>query len=173
MMNNYFKYTDETDKSYGLAGMAIALLTCDSEDMLVSVSLEPDDESFEMAGEFFFATSPRLSAKLAWRDLLRQYQVGCNLLLGNVLCRHNATTLKLDDNMLKAIRKFMVDEGARWCALENDEVDSLLDDRYQYYQKLFRHPSVLNASRDFATVLRANRRMSAAEVMENLRRLTM
>ena len=71
-MEDYFKYTDENDKSYGIAGMAIALLTTDSEDMLASVSLEPDDNSFEMSGEFFFATSPRMSAKLAWRDILRQ-----------------------------------------------------------------------------------------------------
>ncbi|MDE7467508.1 MAG: hypothetical protein K2M61_04050 [Muribaculaceae bacterium] len=172
-MEDYFKYTDENDKSYGIAGMAIALLTTDSEDMLASVSLEPDDNSFEMSGEFFFATSPRMSAKLAWRDILRQYQVGGNMLLGNVLCRHYASTISLDDTKLAAIHDFMVEEGARWCELEADEVDSIYNDRYDYYRQLFRHPRIAAAARDFASVLRSRRSMSAAEVIETLRRLTM
>ncbi|MDE6301720.1 MAG: hypothetical protein K2M19_08390 [Muribaculaceae bacterium] len=172
-MKEYFKYTDDNDKSYGLAGMAIALLTCDSEDMLASVSMEPGEESFEMAGEFFFATSPRMSAKLAWRDILRQYQVGGNLLLGNILCRHYASTLRIEQEMLDAIHTFMVEEGERWCALEADEVDALYNDRYEYYRRLFQHPRVSAAASDFAAAIRSHRRMSAAEVMENLRRLTM
>lgn len=171
-MKEDFKYADEKDKSYGLAGMAIALISSDSEDMLAAVSMEPDEESFEMAGEFFFATSPRLSAKLAWRDLLRQYRVGGNLLLGNVLCRHFASTMSLTEDMLGELRSFMIDEGNRWCALEADEVDALYNERYNYFNRLFRHPAVSAAARDFADTLRVRRRMSAAEVLESLRKLT-
>ena len=172
-MKKYFKYNDEKDKSYGLAGMAIALLTSDCEDMLSGVSLDDTDESFQMSSEFFFATSPRMSAKLAWRDILRQYQVGGNLLLGNVLCRHYASTLKLSDEMLKAIHDFMVEEGARWCELEADEVDSIYEDRYEYYRRLYQHPRVSEAAREFAATLQARRSMTAAEALETLRRLTM
>ena len=39
-MYDKLKYIDETDKSLGIAGMAITLVACDCEDMLACVSLE-------------------------------------------------------------------------------------------------------------------------------------
>ena len=47
-MNGKLKYTDDVDKSLGLAGMAITLVACDSEELIASVSMEDDEEPLEM-----------------------------------------------------------------------------------------------------------------------------
>ena len=39
-MEHKLKYRDERDKTYGLTGMAIAMVMADGEDMLMQVSLD-------------------------------------------------------------------------------------------------------------------------------------
>lgn len=171
-MNGKLKYTDDVDKSLGLAGMAITLVACDSEELIASVSMEDDEEPLEMAGEFFFGGNPRFSAKIAWNEILRQYQITMSLLLGNVLCRNLCTGRDIDNDVLQSIHEIILSEGMDNCSLEEDEIDALYNKNYRYYHNLFSHPSVGLVARDFATTLRMQRRMSAGEIIENLRRLS-
>ena len=54
MDNNILKYIDERDKSYGVAGMAIAVVAYDTEDMLASVSMDAEPgHTIEFGSEFF------------------------------------------------------------------------------------------------------------------------
>lgn len=170
-MYDKLKYIDETDKSLGIAGMAITLVACDCEDMLAGVSLEEGEESLSMAEEFFFNGNPRLSAKIAWNEILRQFQVTAGMLIGNVLCRKFCKGTSPDADLLKVVHDIIVEEGARHCSLDEDESDAVYNKNYRYYNRLFMHPTVAVVARDFATALRMQRRMTSGEVIENLRRL--
>ena len=170
-MYDKLKYIDETDKSLGIAGMAITLVACDCEDMLACVSLEDGEESISMAEEFFFNGNPRLSAKIAWNEILKQFQVTAGMLIGNVLCRKFCKGTSPDADLLKLVHDIIVEEGARNCSLDEDEADAVYNKNYRYYNRLFMHPTVAGVARDFATALRMQRRMTSGEVIENLRRL--
>lgn len=171
-MYSILKYIDDTDKSLGLAGMAITLVACDCEDMLASVSMEDEEEPLQMAGEFFFNGNPRFSAKIAWNEILKQYQIISSLLMGNVLCRRLCVGRSVEQELLDAVREIMETEGKDNCSLETDEISSLYNKNYNYYNRLFSHPTVAVIARDFATTLRMQRRMTSGEVIENLRRLS-
>jgi len=170
-MYDKLKYTDETDKSLGVAGMAITLVACDCEDMLAGVSLEDDEDTVSMAEEFFFNGNPRLSAKIAWNEILKQFQVTVGMLIGNVLCRRFCAGTSPDSEMLKIVHDIIIEEGARQCSLDKDESEAVYNKYYSYYNRLFTHPTVAVVARDFATTLRMQRRMTSGEVIENLRQL--
>lgn len=168
---NTLKYTDETDRSLGVAGMAISLVACDCERLLASVSLEKDEQEIQFAEEFFFAGNPRMSAKIAWNELLRQYQVAMGMMLGNIMCRSFAAGHTPDAAALRAVHDILAEMGHTHCSLEDDEIESLFNKNYGYYSRLFNHGGVLVVARDFATALRMRRRMTAGEVVEHLARL--
>ncbi len=170
-MNNTLKYIDERDKSYGIAGMAISLIACDCEDYLASVSIEKDEESVSMVQNFHFCGNSNLSVKNAWNDLLREFQLASCMLIGNVMCRSMLSGNILDRNSIDLIRDIIKSFGKDSLSLEDDEIESIYNKNYKYYNKLFSHPTVATIARDFATSLRMQRRMSAAEVMEELHRL--
>jgi len=171
-MENKLKYTDETDKSLGIAGMAISLVACDSEHLLAAVSLKDEEETLQMAEEFFFSGNPRISAKIAWNELLRQYQITSGLLLGNVMCRALSAGHGIDKDVLDFVHKLIIGDGQKYCSLDNDEAEAMYNKEYSYYYRMFSHPSVAEIARDFASTLRLQRRMTAGEVVENLRRLS-
>jgi len=170
-MDTTLKYTDETDKSLGIAGMAISLVACDGEALLASVSLEEGDDSMMFSEEFFFAGNPRLSAKIAWNELLKQYQVASAMLMGNIMCRRFAAGHGVESPLLQIVRDLLSDAGHTHCSLEDDEIETLFNKNYRYYTRLFSHGGVLSVARDLATTLRMRRRMTAGEVFEQLSRL--
>lgn len=169
-MLSVLKYTDEEDRSYGVAGMTISLLACDAENMLSCVSLEPEEDSVEMSEEFFFNGNPRQSARIAWNELLRQLRVAAAMGLGNVICRARTRGRRPAEDMLRAIHDFVAEQGQAECSLEADEIEKLYRHDLGYYDRLFSHPGVQDVAREFATVLRMRRRMSAGEVFEQLSR---
>lgn len=171
-MENKLKYTDETDKSLGVAGMAISLVACDGEEYLASVSLEDNEEALQMAEEFFFGGNPRFSAKIAWNEILKQFQITSGMMLSNVMCRNLSAGRAIDRDMIETIHQLILSDGQEFCSLERDEVENLYNREYQYYYRMFSHPSVATIARDFASTLRLQRRMTAGEVIENLRRLS-
>ncbi len=164
------KYTDETDRSLGVAGMAIALVACDCESALAEVCID-DDEPLRLAEEFYFSGNPRQSARIAWNEYLRQFRVESALLLGNVLCRHYAAGRRPSDELMTRLHDFIFAEGRDHCELDDDELDRLYQRDLQYHTRLFTHPGVRTVAGDFATLLRMRRRMSAGDVLEQLARL--
>lgn len=170
-MSEYLKYKDEQDKSLGIAGMAITLVFNDKEHLLASVSMEDDEDALCMAEEFYFAGNPRLSAKITWKEMLSQLQVGMGLMFGNVMCRSYAAGANPSKEALQAIHDMIVSDAADYCSLDADEADTLYEQGYDYYRRMFAHPGVCTVARDFAGNLVRLRRMSSGEVIDNLRRL--
>ena len=166
------KYSDEVDKSLGVAGMAIALLACEGENYIAYVSVEDGDETITFAPEAFFSGNPRFSAKIAWLQTMKDYQIFSGIIFGNILCRNIAAKREMPGNMLDVMRQLIADHGIKDCALDEDEVVELFDKDLLYFRRLFNHPAVADVARDLATTLRMQRRMTAGEVFENLRRLS-
>ena len=89
MENDKLKYADERDKSYGIAGMAIAVVAYDSESMLASVSMDAEPgHAVEFGSEFYFSGNPRLSAKIAWTEIIKHFRLATGLLVANAMSRH-------------------------------------------------------------------------------------
>lgn len=172
MASEILKYKDEADKSLGVAGMCISLVACDCEDMLASVSLEEGSEAVTMSEEFFFNGNPRMSAKIVWNELLKQFEVAVGMLIGNVMCRQFTANHTLDNRLIEAAHSIIIDEAAELCSLEADEAERVYNKNYRYYYRLFSHPGVCSIASDFATNLRAQRSMTAGEVIDHLRRLS-
>lgn len=170
-MDSLLHYNDEADKSLGIAGMAISLVACDCENVLSSVSMEPDDDSLNLTQEFFFSGNPRQSARIAWNELLRQFQIASSLVIGNVLCRAHAAGHSPAKEIIDAMHGFISEQGREYCSLDDDEIEAIYNKNYQYHRRLFSHPGVMSVARDFATVLRMRRTMTAGEVFEQLSRL--
>ena len=84
-----FKYIDEDDKCYGIAGMAVAMMVLDGENLLSSISLDaPANEAMNFTSDFYFTGNPRLSAKFAWNRILEHYQLSMGMFIANIMCRN-------------------------------------------------------------------------------------
>lgn len=169
------RYIDEDDKCYGITGMAIGMVVWDAEDVLSSVSVDaPADESVEFTPEFYFSGNPGLSAKVAWNHILQHFQVSMGMLIGNLLCRSYVLHKeKVDDDVRDELLHYLDEEGRETCSLESDEVERLFNKSYNYLHKVFNHAGVQSVAHDFARELKAHRRMTRGEVVEQLRALHM
>lgn len=168
------KYTDEDDKCYGITGMAIGIVIWDADEMLSAVSLDaPAAEVVEYAPEYYFNGNPGLSAKAAWSHLLKHYQASMGMMIGNVLCRsyvlHHVSP---DPEVRQALLDCLRDEGCDTCSLEADEVERIFTRSYNYLDKVFTHHGVHAIAHRFADTLRAQRRMSRGEILEQLAALS-
>lgn len=171
-MYEILKYSDEIDKSLGVAGMAIALLACDGENCIATVSLEDNEAAVDFTPEAFFACNPRFSAKIAWNQQMREFHIYSGLLLGNVFCRYIVASKSLRQDIINVLHDLIYEQAEEKCSLENDEIESIFNKDVHYFNRLFNHPGVADAARDFANTLRIQRRMTAGEAFEYLSRLT-
>lgn len=171
-MYQILRYTDEVDKSLGVAGMTIALMACDGENCIAAVSVEDGEDTVEFTPEAFFACNPRFSAKIAWKQLMREFQIYSGMLMGNVMCRHLAAEKDIRQEMLDILHDLVAEQGVAKCELDQDELDDIFNKDLRYFSRLFSHPGVIDAARDFANNLRIQRRMTAGEVFDCLSRLS-
>lgn len=169
-MENRLKYADEADKCYGIAGMAVGLVIWDSESFLSAVSLDAcPDKVVEFTPGFYFSGNPRLSAKVAWKQILEHFQVSVGMLLSNVICRsYMARGVGIDVDLRRKLYKLVEDEARETCSLERDEIERMFDKSYDYLNRVFSHHAVREIVSDFSDNLKARRRMSRAEVVELL-----
>ncbi|MCM1518766.1 MAG: hypothetical protein NC117_09010 [Pseudoflavonifractor sp.] len=169
------KYRDDDDRCYGLTGMAISMVVLDTDHLLSSISLEsPDRDMFSFTHEYYFSGDPKLSAKAAWSALVKNYQATVGMLLGNVMCRSYVYSHRELDNATRmALLDVVEEEGRDVCSLENDEIERLFDKIYGYMHKVFSHHGVQSVAEDFTRTLKRDRYMSRADVLENLRALSM
>lgn len=173
-MDQDFKYSNEEDRSYGLAGMAVSVVVWDSERLLNAVDIDAEaGEAMEMTQEFYFSGNPGLSAKAAWESMVEHFQLSTAMMVSNVMCRlyvHRNT--QIDAGLRRRMLDFAVEEGKESCSLDDDETLRLFDKCYTYCHRVFNHPGVQQVVRDFAGTLRARRRLTRAEVAEELRALS-
>lgn len=169
------KYTDDNDRSYGATGMAIGLMVFDGEDMLASISIDGDpNDMVAMTPEFYFAGNPGVSAKTAWNQMLKNYNLGIGMLMANLLCRHLVNGRRqLPDTLRDFLHDLAREEGREACSLEDDEIDRLFDKNFSYLNRVFTHRGVQSVAHDFAATLLSRRTLSRLDVLEQLSALRM
>lgn len=174
-MDALLKYSDERDRSYGLTGVAISMVALDAEEYLYSISLdEPVGNSVEFSHDFFFVTSPSFSAKSAWNERLKHFQVTAGMVIANLMCRNYVQhRRKLSADILRSLRDFVRDEGETFCSLDNDETDELFDRSVSYFDRLFSYARVHQIANEFADHLVSERSVTAQDVLERMRQLSM
>lgn len=165
------KYADETDKSYGLAGMAISLMAWNAEQWLESISIDADaDEGMRMSADYYLTLAPRVGAKAVWEQSLKRFQIAAAMTVANVACRelsrhrHGSLPAAADSDLRKALTR----EGAELCALDDDEVSRIYGKSLSYCSRLFTHPGVNSLADRLAEALRQRRTMQSTEVFEIL-----
>ncbi len=167
------KYIDEDDKCYGLTGMAIAVVAWDCENLLARIDLD-GDEMMEFTPHYYFSGNPRLSAKLAWNQLVEHYQLSMGLMLSNILCRHCVHRhAEVKREIVDTMLDYLIEEGQEACSLERDEVNNMFNKSYNYLYRLFNHRGVQGVANDFAAKLKQRRNLTVSEVVEELRALSM
>lgn len=174
-MKKNLKYTDEKDKCYGVTGMAIGIVALDCESMLDSLSLDEEAaDSVRFTSDFYFEGNPRVSAKIAWNEILRHFQLSTAMMISNVMCRQYVSRhTPISDDMRKAMLDIALAEGRETCSLDDDEINNLFVKNYNYLYRLFNHNGVQAIADDFARTLTARRSLTRSEVIEELRSLSM
>lgn len=174
-MNSRLKYIDEKDKSYGLAGMAISMVVLDGEEYLNGISMDaPVGEGIDLSPEFYFVGNPRLSAKIAWNEMLKHFQISSVMILSNIMCRNYVQhRRKLTSELINDLKSFVREEARDNCSLDEDESDVLFDKSISYFDRLFSYARVHEIAHDLAASLVKQRHMTSQEVIEQLRQLSM
>lgn len=170
-MENCLKYADETDKAYGLAGMAISLVAWDAEEWLDAINLDAEaDEAMRMSAEFYLNIAPRIGAKALWEQSFKRFQLTAAMTVANVACRELVRKRRgsLPGMADAALRQALADEGADLCALEQDEVSNIYGKALSYCNRLFMHPGVQEVAVSLTDALLAQRELGAAEIFSLL-----
>lgn len=172
-MDRKFVYSDEDDKCYGLTGMIISLNVFDSDDMLREISLDSEHgDSISFTPDFFFCSNPRYSAKIAWKEMVKQYQLLTGLVIGNVLCRYNVSRKKeLDSEVMDDLKSLIAYEGHDMCSFDDDEIDHIFNQTLGYLNNVFSNRKIHSLADGFVNVLKRRRTMSGSEVLEEFQLL--
>ncbi len=166
---NLLRYADRTDKSFGLAGMAISLMVWDAADRLTHIDIEAEaEEAVRMSPDFYI--SPVASAKAVWENNLNRFRLASAMLVANVACRNfvhlhrPAIPSDIDDSM----RRTVIEEGAELCQLEAEESLRVYSKAYTYCHRLFSHPEVGRIATLLSTSLNEKGKLSSHEIFEIL-----
>ena len=174
-MSSKLRYTDEKDKSYGLAGMAISMFVLDGEEYLNGMSIDaPVGEGVDLSQDFYFIGNPRLSAKIAWNEILKHFQLSAGMVISNVMCRNYVQhRRKLNSELVDALKAFVREEAKENCSLDEDESDAIFEKSLNYFDRLFSYARVHEIANDFASAIVAQSSMTVQEILEQLRNLSM
>lgn len=173
MHNTALKYKDEHDRSLGLAGSAIAMVIWDGEDQLAAIDLDrPAGCGMELTPDYSFSGNPRLSARQAWQQMLKQLELTSAMVMGNVLCRSYVGQGRPPSSSARAaLRAILRDEAITACSLEDDEIDQMYSRLLDLQSQIFVHNEVSTIARTLSADLLTHRRLTAAEVLDRLNRL--
>lgn len=174
-MKRKLSYKNEDDKCYGATGMAMAIVIFDGEDMLVGIDLDAQpDQVMQFTSDFYFNGNPGYSAKNAWNQILKNFNLAMAMSIANVLCRSVVLEEhQLEREMADTLRQMMIEEGTSNCALDEDETSHLFDKNFSYLNRVFNHHGVRSVAHDFARALRAHRSMTRMDILDHLHPLTM
>lgn len=154
--------------------MAIAMTVWDGEQWLAALSLDSEPgHGVEVTPDFFFSGNPRFSASLAWQELLKRLELSSAMIMGNAMCRsYVGQSRKLSPQAVKALRAVVRTEAEEACSLESDEADMLYAKIYDYLDRLFVHSRVHQLANSLSRRLQDERRLTAADVLDELAPLT-
>lgn len=170
MNNSPLRYSDDTDRAYGVAGMSIAMVLWDGQPFLASVSIDsPIGESIRFTPAFGFSGNPRLMASFAWRQHIKEFELTTAMIMSNAICRSYVRhAAPLSDSMSKALREIIRTNGYESCQLDDDEIDLIYNKTRRYLDRVFSHSGVSAIAHNLAQTLQLRRNMSAAEVFDIL-----
>lgn len=165
-------YRSEEDRSYGLAGMAIALAGLDAINTVVRVSLDEDGPMVLFSNEFFWGTSQGASPKAHWHSLMRNFRITTSLVLANVLSRCLIREKGADPTqMLQALYPVIEEEGKEVCELEPDEVKRFYENVLMDSHRTFANPRLHPYVDRLVQVISTRRTLSGREIAEELHAL--
>lgn len=167
------EYLNEDDKAYGLAGMAVSLAALDAIDRIVGVSLDAEGPMVTFSNEFYFSTSPAISPKVTWNNLLQNLYLTSAMVMSNVMSR-SLVRMKRDvpKELMDSIHKEIAEEAKDICSLDEDEIDNIFDRTRMQMGRIFRNPRLHPAIDDFARTLSLKRTLSGNEIVDELRQLS-
>lgn len=163
------EYTNEDDRAYGLAGMAISLAALDAFDRVAEISLDGGDTMVEFSNEYYFSGSPSISPKSTWGNLVNNFHITASMVIGNVMSR-SLVRMRRDVpvEVLGRIHDEILREGHDSCGLEDDEIDALFNRTLSFSRRIFANPRLHPAINDFARILSTRRTLSGNELRDEL-----
>lgn len=168
-MNFELIYSNEEDRAYGLAGMAISAASLDALDRIVEIRLDTDGPMVVFGNQYFFSQSPTVSAKDVWRNMMSNLQLTTSLVIANVMARSLVRLgVEADRDVFERIRDLVREEGREACSLEEEEADAVFNKMFRHSIRLFNNPRLHPAVHQFASVLTRRRRLNVFELAEEL-----
>lgn len=167
-------YRDEEDRTYGLAGMAIAAASLNAIDRVALVTLDTDGPMVVFSNEYYYPGSQSASPKATWHRLMENFQITSAMAISNVLSRRMVHERSGDlSDLLDPLREAIAAEGAEVCELEKDEADRIFHRTLSYSQRIFGNSRLLPYIDEFAGILARRRTLTGREIMEELTLLQM
>ena len=165
-------YTNEDDRAYGLAGMAISVAALNAFDRIAEVSLDGDDSMVEFSNEYYFPGSPSISPKSTWDNLVQNFHITAAMVISNVMSRSMVRMHSdIPVEVLGEIHQEILREGRESCGLEDDEIDALFNRTLSYSRRIFANPRLHPAIDEFARIISRRRTLSGNEIRDELRLL--
>lgn len=170
MSSASLKYTDTTDRAYGLCGMAFALFILEAERYIDTLSMDaPPDNGLTLTSDFFSPANPNLSVKSVWRSSFRHFQLVSAMMMGNILSRSIARRQSdLSREVRTLLFNHLINEGEESCGLEPTEVEDVCSNSYEYLRQLLSYPAVSSAIRSMTQELSRRRVLSREQIMPYL-----
>jgi hypothetical protein len=168
-----FKYTDRTDRAFGLCGMALSLFIFDAEKYIDSISVDaPTDQGLRLTPDFFAPRNPGLSVKSVWSSSYQHFQLISAMLIGNLLARSiGRRRADLSHQVRDILLNNLTDEGAEACGLEASEVESICDSAFDYLRRTMLHPTVHSTVEKMAKELADKNTLSREQILSSLQPL--
>lgn len=163
-------YSNDRDKSYGIAGMAVTLVAMDGAAYLSRIDLDADGpDAVVLDAAYAMSGNPRMSAKVVWQRTLADLRLYMSMILGNVVCRRYLLDHRRPSHdELDALRQALRADAGEHLGLDDDESDRLFDSCHNYAIKLYSHDGICRVARSFADTLAQRRQMPACDVAEVL-----
>ncbi|MBO5445494.1 MAG: hypothetical protein J5995_09195 [Muribaculaceae bacterium] len=164
------QYSNEDDRAYGLAGMAISLAALDAFDRIAEINLDGEPSMVEFSNEYYFSGSPSISPKSTWDNMVQNFHITASMVISNVMSRAMVRMHReIPAEVLGAVHTAILDEGRDSCGLEDDEIDTLFNRTLSYSRRIFANPRLHPAIEEFARVLSRKRVLSGNELRDELR----
>lgn len=166
------EYSNEDDRAYGLAGMAISLAALNAIDRVAEISLDGKETMVEFSHEYYFTGSPSISPKSTWDNLVQNFHITASMVVSNIMSRAMVRMHRdIPVDILGEVHKEIVREGRDSCGLEEDEVDALFNRTLSYSRRIFSNPRLHPAINEFARVISRRRTLTGNEILDELRML--
>lgn len=166
------EYSDEKDRAYGLAGMAISLAALDAFDRIEKINIDGEPSMVEFSNEYYFSGSPSISPKTTWDNMVQNFHITASMAISNIMSRAMVRMHReIPTDVLGAIHTAILNEGRDSCGLEDDEVDALFNRALTYSRRIFSDTRLHPAIEEFAHVLTKKRILSGNEIHNELQHL--